>query len=113
KPFDLDELAARLHSLVRRSAGRSRNIVEYGPLYYDPVSSQVSMHGKAVSLSRRELAILEALLQQPRRVLAPGQLQDHVYGGSEGLESTGRPGHVHDVRRKLGDDLIETVRGLG
>ncbi|MCW8194742.1 response regulator [Proteobacteria bacterium 005FR1] len=113
KPFDLSELAARLHSLVRRAAGRSRNVVEYGPLRFDPVSSEVSMRGKAVSLSRRELAVLEALLQQPGRILAPGQLQDHVYGWSEGVESNAVAVHVHNLRRKLGEDLIETVRGIG
>lgn len=113
KPFDLSELAARLHSLVRRSAGRSRNLVEYGPLLFDPVSSNVSIHGRKVSLSRRELAILEALLQQPGRILTPSQLQDHVYGWSEGVESNALAVHVHNLRRKLGDDLIETVRGLG
>lgn len=113
KPFDLSELAARLHSLVRRAAGRSRNIVEYGPLRFDPVSSEVSMRGRTLSLSRRELAVLEALLQQPGRILAPGQLQDHVYGWSEGVESNAVAVHVHNLRRKLGEDLIETVRGLG
>ncbi|MGQ9427026.1 response regulator [Gilvimarinus sp. F26214L] len=113
KPFDLSELAARLHSLVRRAGGRSHNVLEMGPLMFDPRSNEVRVHGKPVSLSRRELAVLQALLQQPGRILAPGQLQDHVYGWTEGVESNAVAVHVHNLRRKLGGELIETVRGLG
>lgn len=113
KPFDLGELVARLHSLVRRAEGRSTNMVRHGSLTLDPVRLEVQMRGEPVSLSRRELAVLQALLQSPGQILAPGQLQDSVYGWSEGVESNAIAVHIHNLRRKLGDDLIETVRGLG
>lgn len=113
KPFDLEELAARLHSLTRRASGRSSNVMHYGSLVFDPVALQVSVNGKPVALSRRELAVLQALLKQPGRVLSADQLQDHVYGWSEGVESNAVAVHVHNLRSKLGNNLIETVRGLG
>lgn len=113
KPFDLGELSARLHSLVRRAEGRSTNLVHHGPLTLDPVRLEVQVDGQPVPLSRRELAVLQALLQSPGQVLTAGQLQDSVYGWSEGVESNAIAVHVHNLRRKLGDDLIETVRGLG
>ncbi len=113
KPFDLSELVARLHSLVRRASGRAINLIQYGPLRFDPAKLEVSLDDRPVSLSRRELAVLQALLQNPGRLLTPGQLQDHVYGWSEGVESNAVAVHVHNLRRKLGGDLIETVRGLG
>jgi two-component system response regulator QseB len=113
KPFDLEELVARLHSLSRRASGRSSNLMHYGNLLFDPVAMKVSVNGEAVALSRRELAVLQALLKQPGRVLSADQLQDHVYGWSDGVESNAVAVHVHNLRNKLGNDLIETVRGLG
>lgn len=113
KPFDLEELVARLHSLTRRAGGRTTNLMRYGGLVFDPVGLQVSVNGKPVALSRRELAVLQALLTQPGRVLSGSQLQDHVYGWSDGVESNAVAVHVHNLRSKLGNNLIETVRGLG
>lgn len=113
KPFDLSELVARLHSLVRRASGRAMNMIQYGPLRFDPSRQKLWIEDKPVSLSRRELAVLQALLQNPGRLLSPGQLQDHVYGWSEGVESNAVAVHVHNLRRKLDGDLIETVRGFG
>lgn len=113
KPFDLGELIARLHSLVRRAEGRSTNLVHHGPLSLDPVRLEVQVSGVPVLLSRRELAVLQALLQCPGQILTQSQLQDSVYGWSEGVESNAIAVHVHNLRRKLGNNLIETVRGLG
>lgn len=113
KPFDLEELAARLHSLTRRAGGRASNVMRYGSLAFDPVARSVSIAGKPVALSRRELAVLQALLSQPGRVFSAGQLQDHVYGWSDGVESNAVAVHVHNLRSKLGNNLIQTVRGLG
>lgn len=113
KPFDLEELAARLHSLTRRAGGRASNVMRYGSLVFDPVARSVSIAGKPVALSRRELAVLQALLSQPGRVFSAGQLQDHVYGWSDGVESNAVAVHVHNLRSKLGNNLIQTVRGLG
>lgn len=113
KPFDLGELAARLHSLLRRASGRATNLIEYGPLRFDPATLGLWVGEEPVALSRRELAVLQALLQEPGRLLTPAQLQDRVYGWSEGVESNAVAVHVHNLRRKLGGELIETVRGLG
>ncbi|MFO7553423.1 MAG: response regulator [Haliea sp.] len=113
KPFDLGELIARLHSLLRRAEGRSTNLVQHGTLSLDPVRLEVQVSGVPVSLSRRELAVLQALLQRPGQILTPGQLQDSVYGWSDGVQSNAIAVHVHNLRRKLGNELIETLRGMG
>lgn len=113
KPFDLDELVARLQALLRRAAGRSRALIEHGSLSHDPVSREVSVAGRPVSLSRRELVLLEAFLQAPRSVLTAGQLKDSLYGLNEEVESNVLNVHIHHLRRKLGSRVIETVRGLG
>ena len=113
KPFDLDELVARLQALLRRAAGRSHPLIEHGALCLDPVAREVTLHGRPVSLSRRELVLLEAFLQAPRSVLSADQLKDSLYGMSEDVESNALNVHIHHLRRKLGGEVIETVRGLG
>ncbi|MFG6157337.1 response regulator [Halomonas sp. 1390] len=113
KPFDLDELVARLLALLRRAAGRSRALVEHGALCLDPVSREVTVAGRPVALSRRELVLLEAFLQAPRSVLSAEQLKDSLYGMNEEVESNALNVHIHHLRRKLGNRVIETVRGLG
>lgn len=113
KPFDLDELVARLHALLRRAAGRSVDVVEEGGLRFDPERGEVSMHGRPVELSRRELALLAALLHARGRILSVDQLKDSLYGLGEEIESNALNVHIHHLRRKLGAGLIETVRGVG
>lgn len=113
KPFDLDELVARLQALLRRAAGRSHPLIEHGALCLDPVAREVTLRGRPVSLSRRELVLLEAFLQAPRSVLSADQLKDSLYGMSEDVESNALNVHIHHLRRKLGGEVIETVRGLG
>ncbi|MBT9569437.1 MAG: response regulator [Thiobacillus sp.] len=113
KPFDLDELIARLHALLRRVAGRSVDVIEEGGLRFDPDRGQVSMHGQPVELSRRELALLGALLHARGRILSVDQLKDSLYGLGEEIESNALSVHIHHLRRKLGADMIETVRGVG
>ena len=113
KPFDLDELVARLHALLRRAAGRSVDAIEHGPLRLDAARGEVSLHGRPVVLSRRELALLAALLHARGRILSVDQLKDSLYGFSEEIESNALNVHIHHLRRKLGADLIETVRGVG
>jgi len=113
KPFDLDELVARLHALLRRAAGRSVATIEQGALRLDPERGEVSLHGHPVVLSRRELALLAALLHARGRILSVDQLKDSLYGFSEEIESNALNVHVHHLRRKLGAGLIETVRGVG
>lgn len=113
KPFDLSELVARLHALLRRAAGRSVDIIEYGPLRLNPASGEVFLRGEMVTLSRRELALLAALLQGCGRILSARQLKDSLYHFDEAVESNALNVHLHHLRRKLGVDLIETVRGVG
>jgi DNA-binding response OmpR family regulator len=113
KPFDLRELSARLHTLLRRVAGRTVNIIEHGPLRYDPSSRETWLGDVAVDLSRREQALLQALLHNRGRVLSGDQLKDSVYGFSDEVESNALNVHIHHLRRKLGNGIVETVRGLG
>lgn len=113
KPFDLRELAARLHTLLRRVAGRCVNVIEHGPLSFDPSSCEAHLAGQPVDLSRREQALLQALLQNRGRVLSSEQLKDSVYGFGDEVESNALNVHIHHLRRKLGNGIVETVRGLG
>jgi two-component system, OmpR family, response regulator QseB len=113
KPFDLGELIARLQALQRRMAGRSTNIIQHGVLSFDPANLQVMLDGTLVDLSRRELSLLQALLQNPNRVLSTEQVKDSLYGLEENVESNAVNVHIHHLRRKLGPKIIETVRGLG
>jgi DNA-binding response OmpR family regulator len=113
KPFDLNELAARLQALLRRAAGRSVEEIAHGPLRLNPASGEVFLHEQAVVLSRRELALLAALLHARGRILSADQLKDSLYDFSEEIESNALNVHIHHLRRKLGADIIETVRGVG
>ncbi|MCC6070985.1 response regulator [Massilia sp. GCM10020059] len=113
KPFDLGELIARLHALARRVGGRSVDLIVAGPLCLDPAGGEVTLDGKPVSLSRREFALLAALLHARGRVLSAAQLKDRLYDFSEEIESNALSVHIHHLRRKLGPGLVETVRGMG
>ncbi|MEA3219365.1 response regulator [Immundisolibacter sp.] len=113
KPFDLDELVARLQALLRRAGGHSQPMLVHGPLRLDPVSRQVWLHDAPVSLSRRELALLEVLLHSRRAVLSAEQLKDSLYGFEAEVESNAVNVHIHHLRRKLGSGIVKTVRGLG
>ena len=113
KPFDLDELVARLHALLRRSAGRSADRIEHGPVTFEPSTGEVWMRGQPVELARREKALLRALLQHPRQILSADQLRDSLYGFAQEVESNAINVHIHHLRRKLGAGIVETVRGLG
>jgi two-component system, OmpR family, response regulator QseB len=113
KPFDLRELAARLHSLLRRSSGRSTHLIEHHGLVFDPSTRELSLHGEPVVLSRREQALLSALLHKPGQILSAEQLQDSLYGLGDGVESNAINVHIYNLRRKLGSEVVKTVRGLG
>ncbi|WNW13234.1 response regulator [Pseudomonas sp. DTU_2021_1001937_2_SI_NGA_ILE_001] len=113
KPFDLRELAARLHTLVRRAAGRAANVIEHGALRFDPVSRDTRLDGQPVELARREQALLLALLNNPGRVLSGDQIKDAMYGFDDDVGSNALNVHIHHLRRKLGNDIVETIRGVG
>ncbi|MGC3872275.1 response regulator [Halomonas sp. GXIMD04776] len=113
KPFDLDELVARLQALLRRAAGRSRALIEHGPLCLDPLARRLTLDGNEISLPRRELMLLEVFLQSPGSVLSADQLKDRLYGMNDEVESNALNVHIHFLRRKLGSGVIDTVRGLG
>lgn len=113
KPFDLDELVARLHALQRRAAGRSVDRIEHGALSFFPSTGEVRLRGAPIPLARRELAILRALLQHPRQILSGDQLRDRVYGLDQDVESNAVNVHIYHLRRKLGMGVVQTVRGLG
>ncbi|MBG4622597.1 response regulator [Pseudomonas aeruginosa] len=113
KPFGLRELGARLHTLQRRSAGRCVNVIEHGRLSYDPSTRETWLDGRPVELSRREQALLQALLNNRGRILSGEQLKDSVYGFGDEVESNALNVHIHHLRRKLGNAIVQTVRGLG
>lgn len=113
KPFDLEELVARLHALLRRSAGRGSDRVVHGAVSFDPASGKAWLGDREVELSRRERALLAALLQHPGQTLSAEQLRDRLYGLEQDVESNAINVHIHHLRRKLGSGIVETERGLG
>ena len=114
KPFDLDELIARIHALTRRQVGRARPEICVGPLCLNPVSREVSLGGQSLPLSQREFALLAALMEKPGAVLSREQLEDRLYGWGEEIASNAIEVHLHNLRRKLGAAAwIRNVRGVG
>jgi DNA-binding response OmpR family regulator len=113
KPFALAELQARLRALVRRSSGSAQPVLRHGRVALDPASRTVTLDGRPVELSARELATLHELLLNAGRVLSRAQLEEKLYGWGEEIESNAVEVYVHHLRRKLYPDLIQTVRGVG
>ena len=113
KPFDLDELLARLRALARRATGRASSELVYGDLVVEPEAFSVSVKGAAINLSRREFMLLLKLLQNTGRVLSREQLEQSLYGLGEDVESNTIEVHIHHLRKKIPLELIHTVRGLG
>jgi DNA-binding response OmpR family regulator len=113
KPFDLDELAARIRSALRRSAGRPEPDLALGDVSINLARRAVLRGGKPVTLSAREYAIVEALALRPGAILSRGQLEQRMYGWGEEVESNAVEVHIHAIRKKLGADFIRNVRGVG
>ena len=113
KPFDLDELAARVRALQRRTAGRAEPVLEHGRLTLNPATHEVTLAGAPVSLSAREFALLHALLEHPGRPISRARLEERLYGWGEEVESNAIEVHVHALRRKIGPEWIKTLRGVG
>jgi DNA-binding response OmpR family regulator len=113
KPFDLDEVTARMRSVLRRAAGRGDPSIRHGELRLDPVARTIERSGVLVNVSAHEFAVLEALLQRPGAVLSRAQLEDRLYGWDEQIGSNAIEVYIHGLRRKLGSDAIRTLRGVG
>jgi len=113
KPVDLHELAARLRALVRRAHGQPQECLSAQDVVLDPAAHTVRKAGELVALSSREFDLLHALMLNPGRVLSRQQLEQRVYGWGQEVESNAVEVHVHHLRRKLGNSLVQTVRGIG
>lgn len=113
KPFDLDELVARVRVLLRRRSNRNAAVLCAGAVQLDPARKTVQLGGVDVALSAREFAILEALMQNPGTVLSRSQLEEAVYGWGDEVGSNAVEVHLHHLRKKLGADRIRNVRGVG
>lgn len=113
KPTDLDELAARLPALVRRSKGETAPVLQIGPLVLDPAARTVTREGQAVELQPREFALLQELMLNAGRVLSREQLEERMYRWGDEVESNAVDVHVHHLRRKLGTQVVKTIRGVG
>jgi two-component system, OmpR family, response regulator QseB len=113
KPFDLDELSARIRAVVRRAAGRAAASLEHGGIRLDPGTLTVTVDGATVTVSRREFMVLAALMERPSVLRSKSELEERLYGWQEEIESNAVEVHIHNLRVKIGKHAIETVRGLG
>ena len=113
KPFDLDELAARVRAIARRQEGRAEHVLRLGTLTLDPARQTAFLDDQPIGLSRREYTILFALMERQGAILPRATLEDRLYGWQEGVESNALEVHVHNLRAKLGSAVIRTVRGVG
>lgn len=113
KPFDLDELYARLRSLQRRSVGRADPLIHYGDLKLDPASHSVYQNNQRINMSPREFALLHKLLENTGRVMSREHLSQSLYGWDTEIDSNAVEVHIHNLRKKLGNKIIQTVRGVG
>lgn len=113
KPFDLDELLARIRALLRRSQGRAEPLLRHGRVSLDAARREVRVDDKPVLLSAKEFTLLQVLIARPGVVLTREQLQEALYGWNDEIESNTIEVYIHGLRRKLGSDYIQTLRGVG
>ena len=113
KPFDLAELDARLRALTRRSKGRAVSEIHHGDLVINPAALTVTRNNELIPLSRREFALLHILLENAGKVLSREQLEESLYAWKDEVESNAVEVHIHRIRKKLGNELIRTIRGVG
>lgn len=113
KPFELKELVARIHALARRAAGRAAAVIEYGGLRLNPATHEVWQQECPIELSAREFALLHALLEKPGAVWSRAQLEERLYGWGREVASNAVDVHLHNLRKKLGNETIANVRGVG
>ncbi|VAW57380.1 Two-component system response regulator QseB [hydrothermal vent metagenome] len=113
KPFDLDEVYARIRALIRRMGGRANPIIEYSDIHLDPAAHTVTQADKIVDLSRREYDVLLELLENKGRVMSRARLEEALYSIDDDMASNAVEVHIHHLRKKLGNQLIRTIRGVG
>lgn len=113
KPFELDELYARIRALIRRSGGRAESAIEYQDIKMDPAAHTVAKAGVMIDLSRREYSLLQELLENMGRVLSRNRLEEGLYSMDDDVGSNAVEVHIHHLRKKLGNQVIRTVRGVG
>ncbi|WP_075256707.1 MULTISPECIES: response regulator [Herbaspirillum] len=113
KPFDLEELSARMRALSRRQAGRAESLVQVREVILNPATHEVTVGGKPVNLSAREFTLLQAFMDRPGVVLSRAQLEEKLYGWDDSIESNAVEVHIHALRKKVGSDFIKNVRGVG
>ncbi len=113
KPFDFEELEARIRALLRRRAGRAEALLRHGDITLNPATHEVFQREVPVSLSAREFSLLQALMDRPGAVLSRAQLEEKLYGWDQEVESNAIEVHIHALRKKLGAELIRNVRGVG
>jgi two-component system OmpR family response regulator len=113
KPYDIDELLARIRAHLRRASGRAEPVYEYGNVSINPATKEVTVDGEAVLLSSREWAVLEPLLARPGLILSRAQLEEKLFGWKDEINSNAVEVYIHGLRRKLGAKLIQNVRGVG
>jgi two-component system response regulator QseB len=113
KPFDLDELAARIRALLRRKSGRTAPAVEHRGVVLNPATHTVTREGREIALSPKEFALLRLLMERPGTILSRARIEERLYGWGEEVESNAVEVHIHGLRRKLGADFILNVRGVG
>ena len=113
KPFDLDELAARLRALIRRHSGEASAALRLNEVELDPAQHKVQFRGQPVELTAREFSLLQELMLNAGRVLSREQLEQRLYAWGDEVESNAIEVHVHHLRRKLAPELVRTIRGVG
>lgn len=113
KPFDLDELCARLRALQRRFADRAVPHISYNNIVLDPASHSIFVNGEMINMPRREFALLQKLLENVGHVLSRELLTQSLYGWEEDVDSNTLEVHIHNIRKKLGANFIRTIRGVG
>lgn len=113
KPFDLNELSARIRALVRRSVGRADAIIQYRNITLDPAAHTVLLNNEKINLPRREFSLLQKLLENTGQVLSRDKLMQSIYGWDEDVDSNTLEVHIHNLRKKLNANFIRTIRGVG
>jgi len=113
KPYDLEELSARMRALLRRQSGRADSLIQVRDVTLNPATHEVFLQGRPVNLSAREFALLRAFLDRPGVVLSRAQLEEKLYGWEDSIDSNAVEVHIHALRKKLGSDFIKNVRGIG